>query len=122
MPPKSANFLARGDIPEFYGLVTTARSQGFTIGAETDTQNRIAMPPKSANFLARGDIPEFDSFVLTARSQGFTIGAETGTIKFMNATREDGANFPTKATPAKGTDFLAGGDIPELDFIGTFRS
>ncbi len=37
MPLESADFLAGGDIPEFDGLVLTARDQGFTIGAETDT-------------------------------------------------------------------------------------
>ena len=68
MPLESVNFLASGDIPEFDGFVITARSQGFTIGAETDTPNRTAMPLESVNFLAGGDIPEFDGFVLTARS------------------------------------------------------
>jgi hypothetical protein len=41
MPLESADFLSSGDIPEFDGVVITARSQGFTITAETNTINPI---------------------------------------------------------------------------------
>jgi len=68
MPLEGANFPAGGDIPEFDGVVITARSQGFAIGAEIDTINPSAMPLESVNFLTCGDIPEFDSVVIAARS------------------------------------------------------
>ena len=68
MPLKSTDFLAGGDIPEFDGVVTATRSQGFTIGAETDTFNPTAMPLKSTDFLEAGESQEFDGVVITARS------------------------------------------------------
>ncbi len=79
MPLEGTDFLVSGDIPEFYGVVTTARSQGFAIGAETDTIDPSALLLESTDFLASGDIPEFYGVVTTARSQGFAIGAEIDT-------------------------------------------
>src|SRR4051794_25628788 len=75
MIEETAQFLARGGIPEAHRLVGTTAGQSLAVGRKGQAAHFPLMPLEGADFLASGRVPEPDNAVIAGSGNQLAIAA-----------------------------------------------